>query len=83
MKEDIMGAIKTVGKSGQISNLTWQQVYEDRGLKWEAISSRSGPHGARLYTFRIGRGFRCVAFREKGWMRMLSLHPDHVSAFGR
>jgi len=75
--------LAVLGTLRKISNMTWQQVYEDRGLKWEAVSSRSGPHGARLYTFRIGRGFRCVAFREKGWMRMLSLHPDHDAAYRR
>jgi hypothetical protein len=69
------------GTLRKIAQMTWQQLYEDRGLKWEVISSRSGPHGVRLYTFRIGKAFRAIAFREKDWLRMLSLHPDHDTAY--
>jgi hypothetical protein len=65
----------------KLADMTWQQVYSDRGLKWEMILSRKGPQGDRLYSFRIGRGFRCVAFRESSWLRLLSLHPDHDSAY--
>lgn len=65
----------------KLSGMTWQQVYGDRGLKWEVIYSRSGPHGEKLYSFRIGKGFRAVACREKSWLRILSLHPSHDTAY--
>ncbi len=65
----------------KLTNLTWQQVYADHGLKWEAIFSRKGPGGNKLYSFRIGKGFRGVAYREGSWLRLLSLHPDHDSAY--
>jgi len=65
----------------RISKMTWQQIYDDRGLKWEVIYSRSGPHGARLYSFRIGKGFRGVAYRKEAWLRILSLHPAHDTAY--
>lgn len=77
-KKDQWNVFKTLRK---ISTMTWQQIYDDRGLKWEVIYSRSGPHGARLYSFRIGKGFRGIAYREKAWMRILSLHPDHDTAY--
>jgi len=70
-----------LGTFRKLSNMTWQQIYDDRGLKWEIITSRSGPHGARLYSFRIGKGFRGVAYREKSWLRILSLHPVHDDAY--
>jgi len=73
--------LAVLGTFRKITQMTWQQLYEDRGLKWEVISSRSGPHNARLYTFRIGKAFRAIAFREKDWLRMLSLHPDHDTAY--
>ena len=61
--------------------MTWPQVYADSGLRWEAILSRVGPGGSRLYSLRLGRGFRCLAVRDGDWMRLVSLHPDHDSAY--
>jgi len=77
-KTEQLGVLNTLRK---ISAMTWQQIYEDSGLQWEAIISRKGPRGERLYSFRITKGFRGVAFRELVWMRILSLHPDHDSAY--
>lgn len=66
----------------KLAGLRWPQVYRDQGLKWELIHSRIGPDGQRLYSFRIGQGFRAVAYRaDGGWLRLLSLHPDHDSAY--
>ena len=67
---------------GKFSKMTWDEVYGDAGLKWEAIVSSTGPHGGRLYSLRIGRGCRAVAYRLEDWLRILSLHPDHDSAYG-
>lgn len=65
----------------KIRALTWPQVQTDAGLKWEALQSRRGPEGQRLYSFRISRSFRALAYREGSWLRLLSLHPDHDSAY--
>ena len=65
----------------KLANMTWQQVYSDYGLKWEVILSQKGPSGNKLYSFRIGKGFRGVAYRDSLWLRLLSLHPDHDSTY--
>jgi hypothetical protein len=65
----------------KLSKMTWPQLYGDRGLKWEVIYSRPGPHGEKLYSFRMGKGFRAVACREQSWLRILSLHPAHDTAY--
>lgn len=65
----------------RIRALTWPQLQTDAGLKWEAIHSRRGPEGQRLYSFRILSSFRALAYREGAWLRLLSLHPDHDSAY--
>ncbi len=72
-----------LGTLRKLSEMSWDQVYKDKGLKWELIYSKVGPNGKRLYSFRIGKGFRAVAYREEDWMRILSLHPDHDSAYQR
>jgi hypothetical protein len=65
----------------KLSQMTWDQVYRDPGLRWEAIVSKPGPHGGRLYSLRLGRGFRAVGLRQEEWLRLLTLHPDHNSAY--
>jgi len=77
-KNDQHSILNTLRKLG---NMTWQQVYADHGLKLEAILSKRGPGSKRLYSFRIGKGFRGVAYRDYSWLRILSLHPDHDSAY--
>jgi hypothetical protein len=78
-KEDQLRVLGTLEK---LSRMTWEQVYRDRGLRWEAILSRSGRRAERLYSLRVSKGFRAVAFREgTWWLRLLSLHPDHDSAY--
>jgi hypothetical protein len=74
-QSDILGTLL------KLSKMNWDQVYTDRGLKWEIIFSRTGPHGERVYSFRIGKGFRGLAYRQGDWMRILSLNPDHDSAY--
>ncbi len=65
----------------KLSEMTWDQVYKDAGLNWEAIVSQVGPHGGRLYSLRMGKALRAVAYRQEDWLRILSLHPDHDSAY--
>lgn len=77
-KEQQRSVLNTLRK---LSKMTWEQVYSDPGLNWEAIRSRSGPDGRRLYSFRIGKGFRGVGFRDESWLTVTSLHSDHDSAY--
>ena len=72
---------EVLGTLRKLSNMTWKQVYGDKGLNWEVIVSRKGPHGGRIFSLRMGKGLRGVAYRENAWMRVLSLHPDHDSAY--
>ncbi len=66
---------------GRISTMSWEVAYRDPGLRWEACISRKGSRRERLSTFRVTRNSRVLAYREGGWTRLLSLHPDHDSAY--
>ena len=79
-KEDQRSVLATLKK---LSSMSWNQVYQDAGLKWEAIVSRTGERGERLYSLRMGKGLRAIGFREGDWLHLVSLHPDHDSAYGR
>ncbi|OGT41405.1 MAG: hypothetical protein A3F42_01935 [Gammaproteobacteria bacterium RIFCSPHIGHO2_12_FULL_37_34] len=77
-KNEQMAFIKTLKK---IRELTWQQLYTDNGIKWEAILSKKTRSGERLYTFRFSQKYRAVALREGDFFRLLTLHVDHDSAY--
>ena len=77
-KGDALRILETLKK---IKSLTWTDVYKDKGLRWESIQSRIGPGGQRLNSIRISQRFRALVYREVQFMRFLSLHPDHDSAY--
>jgi len=65
----------------KLSTLTWEQLYRDRGFRWELIHSRRAPDGSKLYSLRITRKVRAVARRTGDFLEFLTLHPDHDSAY--
>ncbi|MGI0479735.1 hypothetical protein ACN4EE_02980 [Geminocystis sp. CENA526] len=77
-KSDLIAVFKTLKK---ISNLTWEQLYQDQGLKWEMIKNKQGKKGEKLYTLRITQKCRSIGVREGDYLRLLSLHTDHDSAY--
>ena len=70
-----------LGTLRKIAEMTWEQVYRDKGLHWESIESRAGVNKERLYSLRVTRKFRAVAYRDGNLLRCVSLHPDHDSAY--
>lgn len=80
-KQERHAALDVLNK---IRQLTWDQVYRDRGLKWEKISSVKPPAGAdAIYSLRITQSRRATAFRDGEYMRFLTVAPDHDSTYGR
>jgi len=77
-KTDAWAVLKTLRL---LQAMSWEQLQRSKGLRWELIQSRQGPAGERLYSLRISRGCRAVAWRDGSWLRLLSLHPDHDSAY--
>lgn len=80
-KAELLSARTTLEKLRQ---MTWQQVYADRGLKWEKVSSIQPPAGiAAIYTLRISQGRRATAYREADYLRFLTIPPDHDATYGK
>jgi hypothetical protein len=77
-RQDLLAVLSTLKK---IPDLEWTQLYADRGLRWEAIHNRTTPGGKRIYSLRVTKRFRAIAFREGDHLCLLSLHPDHDSAY--
>lgn len=80
-KAERHAALDTLNK---IRQLTWNQLYGDRGLKWEKITSIKPPAGIdAVYPLRISRSRRATAHKDGHFMQLLSIAPDHDSAYGK
>ena len=80
-KAELLSARTTLEKLRQ---MTWQQVYADRGLKWEKVSSiKPPPEIEAIYTLRISQGRRATAYRQADYLRFLTIPPDHDTTYGK
>jgi hypothetical protein len=77
-KDDQVAFLRTCAK---IAAMEWEAVYRDPGLRWEAIESRRGSAGVRLYSIRITKKVRGIVRRTGEAMGFLALHADHDSAY--
>jgi hypothetical protein len=77
-KDDVNRVLATLRKLKQLS---WNDIYRDKGLRWELVQSKTGRDGARLYSIRISGGFRALVCRDDQFLRFLSLHPEHDPAY--
>ena len=77
-KQEQLAFIKTLKK---IRQLPWEILYTDHGLKWETILSKKTSTGERIYSFRFSQKYRATALIEGIFLRLLTLHADHDSAY--
>lgn len=77
-KDEFTASKNTLKK---IFEMDWNQIYHDRGLKWEKIQSVKTEKGRELYTIRLSKQHRAVVYRQDAFMIFVSLHPDHDSAY--
>lgn len=71
-----------------INKMTWNQIYatsskgkEKRGLNWEVLPDQKTASGVPIASIRITDKFRIRVMRDGVFMRCISLHPDHDSAY--
>lgn len=74
---------QVVGSLRRLRELDWNTVYRHPGFKWEAIRHIRPPNGATAYSLRLSEKVRAIAFRDGDFLRFISLHPDHDSAYER
>jgi hypothetical protein len=71
----------------KINQMTWDQIYktssktQKRGLNWEPITGQTTGSGKTIASIRISKKFRARVCRDGKFMRFISLHPDHDSAY--
>lgn len=67
----------------RLGDLDWNSLYRHTGFRWEAIGHLKAPNDAKVYSVRLSQRIRAVAFRDGDFLRLISLHPDHDSAYAR
>lgn len=71
----------------KIKKMTWDQIYKTasktkkRGLNFEPIEGQRTRSGKAIASIRISKKFRARVCRDGIYMRFISLHPDHDSAY--
>ena len=77
-------AVEVIGTLRKIAAMTWGQVYQDKGLRWERIESLPAPEGGQVvYSLRITRSMRALAYRQGEFMRFLLVSADHDATYGK
>lgn len=74
---------QVVAALGRIRELEWNTLYRHRGFRWEAVRHINGPNDSPVYSVRLSQKIRAIGYREGSFLRLISLHPDHDSAYAR
>jgi hypothetical protein len=67
----------------RLRELEWSALYRLKGFHWEAIEHLKAPNAAKVHSLRLSQKIRALAFRDGEFLRFVSLHPDHDSAYDR
>jgi hypothetical protein len=65
----------------RLRRLDWNALYRHTGYQWEHIAHLKGPGGATVYSIRLSQQIRAIGYRDGDLLRLVSLHPDHDSAY--
>jgi hypothetical protein len=65
----------------KLLSMEWQQVYIDKGLRWEQIRFKTTRQGHNIYSLRFSQKYRVTAYRDNDYLVMLNIHVDHDSAY--
>jgi hypothetical protein len=74
---------QVVASLRRLRELDWTGLYRHTGFRWEAIDHLRAPNGGRVHSLRLSQRVRAVAYRDGDFLRLISLHPDHDSAYER
>ncbi|MCC7405480.1 MAG: hypothetical protein IT288_13865 [Bdellovibrionales bacterium] len=71
----------------KIKKMTWDQIYktssktQKRGLNGEPIEGQQTASGKTIASIRISGKSRARVCRDGNFMKFISIHPDHDSAY--
>lgn len=65
----------------KIRQLGWEELYKDKGIRWELITSKTTSKGNNIYSFRFSQKYRGTVYRDEDYLVLLALFTDHDSAY--
>jgi len=65
----------------KVKKLEWEELYKDKGIRWELITSKTTSKGNNIYSFRFSKKYRGTAYRDAQYLVILALFVDHDSAY--
>ena len=74
---------QVVGSLRRLRELDWNILSRDSGFNWEAVRHIRTPNGATAHSLRLSVKIRAITYRHGDFLRIVSLHPDHDSAYER
>jgi hypothetical protein len=74
---------QVVSSLRRLRELDGNALYRHTGFNWEAIRHVRTPNGATAHSLRLSDKIRGIAYRDGDFLRIISLHPDHDSTYGR
>ena len=74
---------QVVASLGRLRGLDWSALYQHTGYQWEHVAHVKGPGDAKVYLLRLSQKIRAIGYRDGDFLRLVSLHPDHDSAYQR
>ncbi len=74
---------QVVSSLRRLRELDWDGLYRHTGYQWEVIGHLKGPGDAKVNSLRLSQKIRAIGYRDGDFLRLVSLHPDHDSAYGR
>lgn len=74
---------QVVASLRRLRELDWHTFYRHTGFRWEAIDHLRALNGSQVHSLRLSQRIRALTFRERDFLRLISLHPEHDSADDR
>lgn len=74
---------QVVASLSRLRDLEWDALYRHTGYQWEHIAHLKGPGGVRVHSIRLSQQIRAIGYLDGDVLRLVSLHPDHDSAYHR
>lgn len=72
---------KVVKAFRKLRSMDWPTFLRHPGFRWEQIGHIKALNGQPIHSFRLSQKYRALAYRDGDYLRVLSLHLDHDSAY--
>ena len=77
-KQEQRALLNTLRK---ITKSNWEDLYQDKVINWELITSQRTKKGQDRYSFRFSKKYRGTAYRDVDYLVLIDLFVNHDGAY--